>query len=249
MNTTRSGFGFHDAFYGGAQFNWDKQGFPAAYVPTDGSVSGDGDEIFSGDDELAGDDELTELSGADALGCLGMLGIDASELVEMGYDPEELMELGFSLKKLAKGVVKGVKKVGKVALKVAKVAAPIAAFVIPGGVAISAGIAGADKLISAAQKGSKAAKKAYTATKALAATGHPDAKKALAVLQQVNAKRKAVGVAPGKPMALKPAAQVALKQSAPQLQKPVAVPAANDATAGFFVNTHGRVTHGRFRAA
>lgn len=232
MNTIHKGFGFHDAFYDGAQFMWDRQGFPAAYAPADGDVSGD-----------------DELSGDEALGCLGMLGVDASELVEMGYDPDELVELGFSLKKLAKGVAKNVGKVGKVALKVAKVAAPIAAFVVPGGIAIAAGIAGADKLISAAQKGSKAAKKAYSATKALAASGHPDAKKALAVLNQVHAKRTAAGVPPGQPMPLKPAAKAALQAAAPQLQKPVAVPSAADPTAGYFVDLHGRTKHGRFRAA
>lgn len=262
MNTTKRGFGFHDAFYDGTQFMWDRQGHPAAYEPANGNVSGDDelagdddelsgddDELSGDDDELSGDDELTELSGGDALGCLEVLGIDFGELVEMGYDPEELMELGFSFKKLARGVAKGVKKVGKVALKVAKVAAPIAAFVVPGGVALTAGIAGADKLISAAQKGSKAAKKAYSATKALAASGHPDAKKALAVLSQVNAKRKAAGVPPGQPLPLKPAAQAALQRDSKQLQKPVAVPSANDATAGYFVDLHGRTKHGRFRAA
>lgn len=241
MNTTQRGFGFHDAFYDGAQFMWDRQGFPSAYEPANGNVSGD-----ERSDELAGDD--AELAG-DALGCLGMLGVDASELVEMGWDPDELMELGFSFKKLVKGVGKAAAKVGKTALKVAKVAAPIAAFVVPGGVAITAAVAGADRLISSAQRGSKAAKQAYKATKALAATGHPEAKKALAVLTQVNAKRKAAGAKPGQPLPLKPAAQAALKANSKQLQKPVAVPPANDATAGFFVNMQGRVRHGRFKAA
>ena len=36
MNTIHKGFGFHDVFYDGAQFMWDRQGFPAAYAPADG---------------------------------------------------------------------------------------------------------------------------------------------------------------------------------------------------------------------
>lgn len=233
------------ARYGTTWLNWESPQEPSA--------------AFLAKDELGcGSSDGAAHGYADALS--GELGVDPRMLYQLSGD--ELVELGFSLKKIARGVGKGLKAAVKVAAPVLKVAGTVTAFVVPAiGVPMVAAAAGADKLISAAQKGSKAAKQAYKATKGLAAKGHPDAKRALAVLDRVQKERKKKGVAPGAslPVLQKPAAVAQLKVQAKALQapapakpiaaKPAAAPAkpaaapANDngVHAGFLVTPGARV--------
>lgn len=246
------GFRTRDAHYGSAQFMWEPDAFPAAYPPgvqLSGECDGAPDGYLAGDeDELQGDDEEVGLCAL-----AGELGLDVDDLLQLAGDDDEL---GFSLKKLAKGIGKGLKKAVKVAAPILKVTGAVLAFVVPpAGVSLMAVGAGADKLISAAEKGSKAAKQAYSATKALAAKGHPHAIAALDVLQKVQQKRRQEGVKPGQPSSLQHGvATQALKAEASKLlvkvaPKVTASAAATGTEEGFFVTHQGRVRHGRYKAA